>query len=157
MTEKVFFDLQVKNQEKAYEKIIGESNNNNYTTSNLLDFAYFKKNYRLIAIDLSSKQTKLKDPQEISFIGKLDKANGATMFFIIKKSKESTFNLLQDSVTIIKIMETQKTVNLLNGSDNQNSKFATKKWYIIDNESKSNYLHENPIKIFNKFIRIKSL
>ena len=35
------------------------SNNNDYTTSNLLDFAYFKQNYRLIAIDLS-KQTKLK-------------------------------------------------------------------------------------------------
>ena len=43
-------------------------------------------------------------------------------------------------------METQKIVNLLNGSDNKNSKFATKKWYIIDNESKSNYSHENPTK-----------
>ena len=43
-------------------------------------------------------------------------------------------------------METQKIVNLLNGSDNENSKFATKKWYIIDNESKGNYSHENPIK-----------
>ena len=29
-------------------------------------------------------------------------------------------------------METQKIVNLLNGPDNDNSKFATKKWYIID-------------------------
>ena len=133
--------MQVKNEEKAYEKITGKSNNNDCRTSNFLDFAYFKKNYRLIPIDLS-KQTKLKDPQEISIIGKLDKANGATMFFIIKKSKESTFNFLQDSVTIIKIMETQKIVNLLNGSDNQNSKFATKKWYIIDNESKSNYSHK---------------
>ena len=43
-------------------------------------------------------------------------------------------------------METQKIVNLLNGSDNENSKFATKKWYIIDSESKGNYSHENPIK-----------
>ena len=32
-------------------------------------------------------------------------------------------------------METQKIVNLLNASDNENSKFATKKWYAIDNES----------------------
>ena len=53
-------------------------------------------------------------------------------------------------------METQKTVNLLNGSDNDNSKFTTIKWYIIDSESKGNYSHENPIK-FNKFIRIQSL
>ena len=32
-------------------------------------------------------------------------------------------------------METQKFVNLLNGSDNEHSKFATKKWHNIDNES----------------------
>ena len=43
-------------------------------------------------------------------------------------------------------METQKIVNLLNGTDNENSKFATKKWYVIDSESKGNYSHENPIK-----------
>ena len=43
-------------------------------------------------------------------------------------------------------METQKIVHLLNDSNNENSKFATKKWYIIDNESKGNYSHENPIK-----------
>ena len=43
-------------------------------------------------------------------------------------------------------METQKIINLLNASDNENSKFATKKWYIIDNESKGNYSHRNPIK-----------
>ena len=39
-------------------------------------------------------------------------------------------------------METQKIVNLLNGSDNENSKFATKKWYVIDSESKGNYSHQ---------------
>ena len=41
---KSFFDLPVKNEEEAYEKIIEMSNNNDYTTGNLLDFAYFKKN-----------------------------------------------------------------------------------------------------------------
>ena len=29
------------------------SNNNDYTTGNLLDFAYYKENYRLTAIGLS--------------------------------------------------------------------------------------------------------
>ena len=43
-------------------------------------------------------------------------------------------------------METQKIVNLLNSTNNENSKFATKKWYIIGSESKGNYSHENPIK-----------
>ena len=98
---KRFFALPVKNEEKAYEQIIDMSNNNDYTTGNLLDFAYFKINYRLIAIDLS-KQTKLKDPQQINFIGKLENQDhGATMFFIIKKSEETTFNFSQNSVTII--------------------------------------------------------
>ena len=71
------------------------------TNGNLLDFAFFKENYRLIAIDLS-KQTKLKDPQEITFIGKLEgQTNGATMFFVIEKSEETTFEFLQNSVNIL--------------------------------------------------------
>ena len=49
-------------------------------------------------------------------------------------------------------MQTQKIIDLLNGSDNENSKFATKKWYIIDNELKGNYSHENPIKFLTKSI-----
>ena len=66
------------------------SNNNDYTIGNLLDFAYYKENYRLIVIDLS-KQTKLKDPQQINFIGKLFKNTGAIMFFILEKLEEITF------------------------------------------------------------------
>ena len=42
-------------------------------------------------------------------------------------------------------METQKTVNLLNDSDNENSKFSTKKLYVIDIESKGVYSHEDEI------------
>ena len=98
---KGFFDLPVKNEEEAYEKITDMNNNNDYTTGNLLDFANFKENYRLIAVD-SSKQTKLKDLQQIKFIGKLENQNhGATTFFIIEKSKETTFNFSENSVTII--------------------------------------------------------
>ena len=48
------------------------------------------------------------------------------MFFITEKSEETTFNFSQNSVTIIQIMETQKIINLLNASNNENSKFATK-------------------------------
>ena len=97
---KSFFDLPVKNEEEAYDKIVEISNNNDYTTGNLLDFAYFKENYRLIATDLN-KETKLKDPQQISFIGKFLAERGATIFFIIEKSEETTLNFSQHSVTII--------------------------------------------------------
>ena len=49
-------------------------------------------------------------------------------------------------------METQKIVNLLNGSDNENSTFATKKWYVIDSESNGKYSHHDPIKFLTKSI-----
>ena len=50
---KSFFDVPVKSKEEAYEKIIEMSRNNDYTTGNLLDYEYFSKHYKLIAIDLS--------------------------------------------------------------------------------------------------------
>ena len=51
-----FFDLPIKTEEEAYEKIIDISRNNEFTTGNLLDHDYFKKYYKLIAIDLSKQQ-----------------------------------------------------------------------------------------------------
>ena len=74
---------------------------NYYMTGNLLDFAYCKENYRLIAID-RSKQTITKDPQQINFIGKIEgQDNGVTMFFIIERSEETTFEFLQNSVNVL--------------------------------------------------------
>ena len=81
-------DLPVANEEEADENIMDMSNNIDYTTGTLLDFAYFKENYKLIAIDLS-KQTKLKDPEQINFIGKLESQDhGATMFSSSKNQKK---------------------------------------------------------------------
>ena len=84
---KSFFHLSVKNEEEAYEKII---DNDDYKTGNLLDYAYYKKHYKLIAIDLS-KQTKLKDPQQINFIRKLSRNTGATMFYYHRKIRRNYF------------------------------------------------------------------
>ena len=47
-------------------------------------------------------------------------------------------------------MEAQKIVNLLNSSENEYSKYATKKWYITDSEAKVNYWHHDPIKVLTK-------
>ena len=86
---------------KAYKKVIDMSRINDYTTGDLLDFACFKKHYRLIAIDLS-KQSKLEDPKQINFIGKLEnQAHGATMLFIIENSEETTFKFLQNLVNTL--------------------------------------------------------
>ena len=68
----------------------------------LLDFEYFKDHYKLIAIDLS-KQIELKNSdlkQQINFTGRL-KENNATMFFIIEKKEETTFDFSQNSVVVV--------------------------------------------------------
>ena len=60
INEKSFFDTSIKHKEESYEQIIEMGRNNDYTTSNLLDYEYFLKHYRLIAIDLS-KQIQLEN------------------------------------------------------------------------------------------------
>ena len=82
-----FFDLPIKTEEGAYEKIIDISRNNEYTTGNLLDYDYFKKYYKLIAIDLSKQQVLQENEdliQQINFIGRLTEA--ASVFIIIEKN-----------------------------------------------------------------------
>ena len=77
--------------------------NNDYTTSNLLDYEYFSKYYKLIAMDLS-KQIELENTgfrQQINFISTLDGDDGAAMFFIIQKSKETTLEFSQNAVIIV--------------------------------------------------------
>ena len=49
-------------------------------------------------------------------------------------------------------METQKIANLLDSSENEFSKFATKKWYVTDSETKGGYPHKNPIKFLTSSI-----
>ena len=70
---KSFFDMPIKNEEETYEQIIEMGKSNDYTASNLLDYQYFLKHYKLIAIDLS-KQIELENPdlkQQINFIESL--------------------------------------------------------------------------------------
>ena len=79
--------MPIKNDKETYEQIIEMGRNNDYTTGNLLDYEYFSKHYKLIAIDLS-KQIELENPdlkQQINFIERLERKGGAAMFFIIEK------------------------------------------------------------------------
>ena len=76
--------------------------NYNYTTGKLLDYEYFNDRYKLVAIDLI-KQIELENPdlkQQINFIGRLEE-NNATMFFIIEKKEETTFDFSQNSVVMV--------------------------------------------------------
>ena len=77
------------------------SKNSDYTTGNLIDYEYFLKHHKLIAINLS-KQIELENPdlrQQINLIGKLE--DDETTFFFIGKSEEKNFEFLQNSVSII--------------------------------------------------------
>ena len=89
-----FFDLPIKTEEEAYEKITEISKNDEYTTGKLLEHDYFKKYYRLIAIDLSKQQVLQENKgliQRINFIGRLDiNANASANVFIIIEKKENT-------------------------------------------------------------------
>ena len=75
-----------------------------YTTGSLLDYNYFNKYYKMIAIDLSKQQTLDNDPkaiQQINFTGNLERNNGAIMFFIIEEAKETVLDFLQGTVKML--------------------------------------------------------
>ena len=97
-----FFDLPIKTEEEAYEKIIDISRNNEYTTGSLLDYDYFKKHYKLIAIDFSKQQVLQENEnliQQINFIGRLE--NAANVFIIIEKKENTILEFSQNLPNVI--------------------------------------------------------
>ena len=100
------FDQPIKNDLKIYDKIteIATGHGDDYTTGCLLDYPFFKKCYKLIAIDLS-KQLKLdadpKEIQQINFAASLDRAQGSTVFFIIEEAKETVLDFSKGTVKVL--------------------------------------------------------
>ena len=64
---KNIFDQPINNGFKTYENIrnISTGQGDDYTTGCLLDYPYFKENYKMIAIDLSKQQVLGADPRAI--------------------------------------------------------------------------------------------
>ena len=97
-----FFDLPIKTEEETYEKIIDISRNNEYTTGNLLDYDYFKKYYKLIAIDLSNQQVLQENEdliQQINFIGRLEEESN--IFIIIEKKGHTILEFSQNFANVL--------------------------------------------------------
>ena len=97
-----FLDLPIKTEEESHEKIIDISRNNEYTTGNLLDYDYFKKHYKLIAIDLSKQQVLQENEdliQQTNFIGRLKEA--ANVFIIIEKTENTILEFSQNFANVI--------------------------------------------------------
>ena len=87
-----FYDQSINDLIKQYDEIrkISTGQGDDYTTGCLLDFAYFEKNYRLIAADLSKQKALDADPkaiQQIIFTGKTD--NQIRVYYILEQSKET--------------------------------------------------------------------
>ena len=97
-----FFNLSIKTEEEAYEKIIDITRNNEYTTGNLLDYDYFKKYYKLIAIDLSKQQVLQENEdliQQINFTGRLTEA--ANILIIIEKKEHTILEFFQNFANVL--------------------------------------------------------
>ena len=94
--EKNLFDQPVKNNKITYENIrtITTGQGDDYTTGCLLDYAYSKNYYKMIAIDLSKQQVLDADPkaiQKINFTANLDRAGNTRLYFILEEAKETIF------------------------------------------------------------------
>ena len=69
----------------------------------MLDYSYFKENYKTIAIDLSKQQALVVIPRpilQINFTANLDRAGNTTMFFIIEEAKETVLDFSKGTVKV---------------------------------------------------------
>ena len=87
-----FYDQPINDSVKQYDEIrkISTGQGDDYTTGCLLDFAYFEKNYRLIAVDLSKQKALDADSraiQQVIFTGTASAA--VTIYYILEESKDT--------------------------------------------------------------------
>ena len=101
-----FLDQPIDGMSKTYENIrkIATGKGDDYTTGCLLDYPYFKENYKMIAIDLSRQNELDADPraiQQINFTANIDRAGNATIFFITEEAKETIFEFSQGTAKVL--------------------------------------------------------
>ena len=88
--EKTFFDQPIKDNKVTYQNIIkvATGKGDDYTTDCLLDYPYFRDDYKMIAIDLSRQQALDLDPrkiQQIDFTANLDREGDTRVYFILEE------------------------------------------------------------------------
>ena len=98
-----FYDQPINDSVRQYDEIrkISTGQGDDYATGCLLDFAYFEKNYRLIAVDLSKQKALDADSraiQQIVFTGKASK--GVIIYYILEQSKEAIFEFLKGTTKV---------------------------------------------------------
>ena len=95
-----------RNISRTYNSIkkIATGQGDDYTTGCFLNYNYSKNYYKMIVIDLSKQQALDAHPkamQQISFTGYLDRAEGATTFFIVKEAKETLLDFSQGTMAVL--------------------------------------------------------
>ena len=105
---KSFFDQPVKNDKVTYKNIrkITIGRGDDYTTGCLLNYTYFKKYQKMIAIDLSKQQALDADPdpkaiQQIQFTANLNRDRNTRFYCILEVAKETIFEFSQGTVKVL--------------------------------------------------------
>ena len=103
---KNFFDQPVKNDKVTYENIrkISTGQRDDHTTGCLLDYTYFKKYCKMIAIDFSKQQALDADPkaiQQINFTANLDTEGNTRFYFILEEAKKTLFEFSHGTVKVL--------------------------------------------------------
>ena len=100
---KNIFDQTVQNNKMTYENI-ASGQGDDYTNGFLLDYAYFRDIYKMIAIDLSKHQAldaDLKPILQINFKASLDRTGNTRIFFFLEEPKETVLEVLQGIVKVL--------------------------------------------------------
>ena len=104
-----FYDQPINDSIKQYDAARKKSTGqgDDYTTGCLLDFAYFEKNYRLIAADLSKQKALDADSraiQQIIFTGKIKSTVANTrviIYYILEQSKETILQFSEGTTKVL--------------------------------------------------------
>ena len=102
-----FYDQPINDSIKQYDEArkVSTGQGDDYTTGCLLDFAYFEKNYRLIAADLSKQKALDADPraiQQIIFTGKA--SENIVVYYILEQSKETILQFSKGTTNVLWII-----------------------------------------------------
>ena len=98
-----FYDNPIESDIEKYRELkkvmIGKGED--YTTGSLLDYDYFKKHYKLVAVDLSKQKELDADPraiQQIEFKYMLE--TNSTIYWVLEKSKETILEFYKGTVKV---------------------------------------------------------
>ena len=98
-----FYDNPIESDIEKYRELkkvmIGKGED--YTTGSLLHYTYFKKHYKLIAVDLSKQKELDADPRAIPQIEfKYMLGTNSTIYWVLEKSKETLLEFYKGTVKV---------------------------------------------------------